>query len=74
MTTDQLLKMRDALTAALGSGVARVSTPQLGEVEYSSPAQIQGAIAWIDSQLELASPTARTFVMQSNRGTNGGWQ
>lgn len=69
--TDQLLLMRAQLVGALGQGAIRVMTPQLGEVEYRSVAEIQAALAWLDAELELINPTARTFVFQSNRGTGG---
>jgi len=73
MTADELLTLRDKLVNALGTGTSRVATPQLGEVDYCSPAQLQSAISWIDGELQMTSPTTRTFVFQSNRGT-GGWQ
>lgn len=43
---DVLLALRTQLIAAM-SGLRRVATPQLGEVAYSSPAEIQSAITFI---------------------------
>jgi len=69
MTTDELLALQAQLVAAMASGVFRVSTPQLGEVEYQRARDLQAALAWVTAELEAANPQGRTFVFQSNRGT-----
>jgi hypothetical protein len=69
VTLDELNSYRDKLIAAMSGGTRQVSTPQLGLVEFSSPSEIQSAIAWIDAQTALVNGTARTFIFQSNRGT-----
>jgi hypothetical protein len=68
-----LAALRDALIAALGSSTLAIETPQLGRVEYRSVAELESAIAFLESQIGAAGGQPGTFVFQSNRGTGGGY-
>ena len=70
-TPADLAAMRDRLIAAMAKGQTRISTPQLGEIEYRGVGELQKAIAWIDGEIQRLNPQQRSFVAQSNRGTGG---
>ena len=72
LTSDDLLGMRQKLITQMASGNASIETPLLGRVEFSSVADIQAALAYLDAQLAAMAGAGRTFVAQSNRGTNSG--
>ena len=72
LTSDDLLALRQTLIQQMASGNASIDTPMLGRVEFASVGEIQLALAYLDAQLAAMAGIGRTFVAQSNRGTNGG--
>jgi hypothetical protein len=70
LTPDDLLALRQQLIQQL-AGPQSIETPFLGRVEFAAVADILRAISALDYQLGAGG--ARTFVAQSNRGTNGGY-
>ncbi len=61
MTPDELAALRETLVAGLGNTTAEIETPQLGRVTFRTPAEIQSAINWIDSEIQQQAPQRRTF-------------
>jgi hypothetical protein len=70
MTPLETLQSQRAALVAQISATARISTPQLGEVEFRPADDLTRALALLDSQIAAASGQSATgvFTLQSDRG------